>query len=136
VCNNREEPIWLVNDHWLIWRQLGHEIELSYARGKMRPGAQVFGYFPPAVLKMEPDDRVSRSILLTWPHSLDRLWNAVSIAAPSVGEYRVFIRIGYGLTASPEPPGVGEGVEMPVFRWQQEALSAAVPMIVSPPDQL
>lgn len=134
VRNGYLGPIWLVSDDWLIWRQNGQEIELSYARGKMRVGAQVFGYFPPSVVKIEPGEKVSRSIILSWPQSLDRLWNAAPYAAPNAGEYLVSIRIGYGITPAPDPPGVEEGVEASVLRWQREALSEAVRMKVPPID--
>jgi hypothetical protein len=132
VRNYTSAPIWLVDDGWLIWRQAGKEIELCYARGKMRPGAQVFGYFPPSVVKTEPGGSISRVVHLTWPHPLDRLWNAEPNAAPPPGEHQVSVRIGYGVTADPDAPGLSEGVEAPVFRWQREAASTAVPMQVPP----
>jgi hypothetical protein len=130
VRNETPAPIWLVDDGWLIWRQEGQEIELSYARGKMRPGARVFGYFSPSVTKLEAGERATRSIPLTWPQPLGRLWNAESEAAPQPGAYRVSVRIGYGVTPEPEAPVLGEGVEAPVLRWQQEAVSDAVPMVI------
>ena len=96
----------------------------------MSRGAQVFGYFPPSVLEVGPNERVNRVVSLTWPQSLDRLWNSCNEAAPNPGDYRVSIRIGYGLTPSPELPGLGEGVEAPVQRWQRLAVSKNVLMNV------
>lgn len=128
--NETESPIWLVDDGWLVWRQIGQEIELSYARVKMMPGAQVFGYFPPAVVKVEPRRDVSRTIQLSWPLRLDRLWNVEKEVNPSSGTYHVSVRVGYGTTPAPESSQAGEGVEAPVFRWQEEAVSKPVIMTV------
>jgi hypothetical protein len=130
VRNEGQTPVWLVEDGWLIWRQKGQEIELSYARGRMSPGAQVFGYFPPSVAKLDTGAHVTRTIHLTWPHSLDRLWNAESEAAPPPGHYHVSVRIGYGVTPAADAPDLRDGVEGPVLRWQREAVSDAVPMNV------
>jgi hypothetical protein len=130
VRNASQAPIWLVNDGWLIWHQSGKEIELSYARGKMRPGSQVFGYFPPAVLQVDPGSKVTKAVTLRWPQSLDRLWNQEASVAPGRDEYRLSVRVGYGTVPAPDPPSVGEGVEAPVLRWQHVAVSEAVPMIV------
>jgi hypothetical protein len=130
VSNESHEPIWLVVDDWLIWKQRDRQIELSYARGKMSPGSRVFGYFPPAVLKVEPGRRVTRTVMLRWPQPLDRLWNVAPTAAPAPGEYRVSVRVGYGTVPAPELATVGEGVEVPVLRWQHEAVSNPVEMVV------
>jgi hypothetical protein len=130
VRNDMDSAIWLVNDGWLTWRQMGPEIELSYARGRMRTGAQVFGYFPPDTVKIPPGEQLTRTIHLKWPQALDRLWNTASEANPAPGKYRVSVRIGYGATPGPEPPRSGEGVEEPVLRWQQEAVSESAMMTV------
>lgn len=130
VSNNGDAPVWLVDDGWLSWKQDGERVELSFKRGKMRPGSQVFGYFPPVTAKLYPGDRVSRSVELEWPQTLSRLWNDESLAAPPPGEYQVSVQVGYGLTAEAEPPLLGEGVEATVFRWQKEASSPAVSMTV------
>ena len=98
----------------------------------MRPGAQVYGYFPPSVVRLDPNNSVSRKVRLAWPHPLDQLWNAERWAAPGPGEYQVSVQIGYGLTPEPGPPDVGEGVEDPVLRWQREEVSPAVQMEVPP----
>lgn len=132
VRNDTDTTIWLVDDGWLTWRRMGKDIELSYARGKMQPGAQVFGYFSPSVVKLEPGNSILRKVHLTWPQSLDRLWNAERYAAPPPGEYRVSVWIGYGITPEPDSPGLGEGVEAPIFRWQKEAISQPVLMEVPP----
>jgi hypothetical protein len=128
VRNNSIAPIWLVNDQWLIWRQRGQAIELSLQRGPMRPGAQVFGYFSPAVVNIESQSTYRSAVELRWPQPLDLLWNSIEEAAPAPGVYQTALRIGYGLTAEPEPPKLGESVEAPVLRWQREAVSAAVAM--------
>ena len=132
VWNEAHVPIWLVDDDWLIWRQTATRIELSYIRGRLRPGAQVFGYFPPSVIKVEPGDHVSKVIQLSWPYTLDQLWNTERFAAPPPGEYQVSVRVGYGLTDEPDAPNAGEGVEASVLRWQREAVSQAVQMEVPP----
>jgi hypothetical protein len=130
VRNDSDSPIWLVNDGWLVWRRIGQEIELSYSRAKMMTGSHVFGYFPPAVVKVEPGGDVSRTIHLSWPLALDRLWNAESEASLPPGVYRVSARVGYGARPAPEPPQAGEDVEAPVFRWQREAVSEPVTLTV------
>ena len=131
VRNTTSVPIWLVNDGWLIWRQAGTQIELSYARGAMRPGSQVFGYFLPSVVQIEPGGNLSLAIELRWPYGLDLLWNTERRAAPLPGDYQISVRVGYGLTPKPDDPGLHESVEAPVLRWQKEAVSQPVPMNVS-----
>lgn len=128
VCNNSAASVWLVNDQWLIWHQAGQEIELGFQRGAMRPGSQVFGYFSPTVTKIEPVSSQRRAVELRWPQPLDLLWNSSERAAPPPGLYQASVRVGYGLTAKPESPKLGEGVEGPVLRWQKEAVSSPVPM--------
>jgi hypothetical protein len=130
VSNNGDAPVWLVDDGWLIWNQNGGRIELSFKRGKMRAGSQVFGYFSPATVTLNPGDEVSRPVELEWPQPLELLWNDEDAASPSPGRYQVSVRVGYGVTAAPEPPLLGEGVEAAVFRWQKEASSPAVAMAV------
>jgi hypothetical protein len=132
VRNDTERPIWVVDDGWLTWRQDGQELELSYARGKMRQGAQVFGYFVPVVVKLDPGSSIMRTAHLKWPQSLDRLWNLEPQAAPAPGDYRISVRIGYGVTAEPDSPRLGEDVETPVLRWQREAVSTPVTINVPP----
>jgi hypothetical protein len=132
VRNDTDSPIWLVSDDWLIWHQSGVNIELSYARGKLRKGAQVFGYFPPAVVRIGPAQEVSQQMTLVWPQPLDQLWNSHSVAAPAPGTRQVAVRIGYGLAPEPESPQLGEGVEEPVLRWQKEAVSAPMPLTIPP----
>lgn len=130
VRNESGAPIWLVHDRWLIWRQDDSHIELSFKRGAMREGARVFGYFPPAVVKIESKARFSDTVELAWPLDLDPLWNTAAWARPKPGTYQVSVRVGYGLSAAPDAPSAGQSVETPVLRWQQEAVSPAVAMSV------
>jgi hypothetical protein len=130
VSNGGSAPIWLVHDQWLLWNQDGSHIELSFQRGAMRPGSQVFGYFAPAVVKIESKAQFRETVELKWPVDLDPLWNKAAWARPQPGTYQVSVRVGYGLSAAPDAPVVGESVEAPVFRWQREAVSPAVPMTV------
>jgi hypothetical protein len=130
VRNDSTAPIWLVDEWWPIWSRTGTDIELSYKRGRMQPGAQVFGYFTPEVIMIEPSQGLSRTVEHTWPQPLDRLWNDVEWAASPPGEVRVRVRLGYGRTSEPKPPRSGEGVEGPVLRWQREVVSPAVSMVV------
>lgn len=128
VRNNRIASIWLVNDRWLIWRQNGQAIELGLERGGMRPGAHVFGYFSPDVVKVESQSAYRSAVELQWPLPLDLLWNDLEEAAPAPGLYQTSVRVGYGLTEKAEPPKLGERVQAPVLRWQREAVSDAVAM--------
>lgn len=130
VSNKGDAAVWLVSDGWLIWKQEGDRIELSFKRGKMRAGSEVFGYFPPATVMLNPGDEVSRTVELKWPQRLSRLWNDEELAAPAPGPYQVCVRVGYGLTAEAESPELGEGVEATVFRWQKEASSPAAALTV------
>lgn len=132
VRNHADGPIWLVDDGWPIWRQDGPRIELSFARGRLQPGAQPFGYFPPTVARIEPGEEVTREVTLRWPLALDRLWNPASEATPPTGEYEVAVRVGYGSRLEPESPVLGQAVEDPVLRWQQEAVSPPAKMYVPP----
>lgn len=126
VRNHTRAPIWLVNDKWLIWSRAGKTLELSFKRGKMRKGSQVFGYFPPAVVRVDPGGSVRTAVNLAWPQQLDPLWNFEQSAAPPPGEYRLSVRVGFGTSPEPGRPLPGESVEDPVFRWQKEAVSPAV----------
>lgn len=134
VHNGGDKPVWMVSDGWLIWQQTAGDIELAFTRGQMRPGAQVFGYFPPAVVQIGPTQEISEQVTLVWPQPLLELWNSQSFATPKPGTYRVAVRIGYGLSPEPEVPQFGEGVEEPVLRWQMEAVSEAVALTIPPYD--
>ena len=123
VRNLGRVVIWLLVDESLVLRRDDAHIELSYARERMQPGVQVFGYFVPQVVKIPPGGSLRRSVEISWPCSLSDIWNAEREATPPPGEYEVSIRIGFALTAAPQPPKVGEDVEAPVLRWQKEAVS-------------
>lgn len=123
VVNRGRAPIWLVADDWVVWKREGDGVEIGLARGRLRPGAQVFGYFPPAVVEVPVGGSVRRAVRLAWPLPLSGVWNAVRRVERPRGMTRVSVRVGYGLTPAPEAPGLGEGVEAPVFRWQREAVS-------------
>jgi hypothetical protein len=132
VRNHADATMWLVDDQWLTWLQRGRRIELSFNRVRMRPGAHVFGYFPPSVTGLPGGGLVVRSVRLTWPQPLAPLWNTEARAAPPPGEYEVSVRIGYGSTPEPDAPQLGESVEDPVLRWQREALSPPATLQVPP----
>jgi hypothetical protein len=132
VHNLGQKAIWLVIDESLVFRHDATHIELSYARGKMQPGVDVFGYFDPKVVKIAPGGSLRQSIEVTWPCILSDIWNAERVATPPPGEYEVSVRIGYASTATPRPPRVGESVETPVLRWQKEAVSPPVQIVIPP----
>jgi hypothetical protein len=134
VSNRGTAPIWLVDDGWPIWKQRGRLLEVSLARGKMQPGAQAYGYFDPVVTKIGPGKHATRTVELAWPLPLSRLWNAMAQATPEPGDYRFRIRVGYGLKAKPDRVRLGEEIEAPVLRWQQEAVSDPHSLIVPPYD--
>jgi hypothetical protein len=126
VTNRMSSPIWLVDEEWFIWKRSGAEIEISLARAPMRSGVQVFGYFNPQVMKMEPRIKIKKTIELKWPQALNQIWNEKPQAERPIGRCKLSVRIGYGLVPSPNAPNLDEGVEAPVFRWQREAVSAPV----------
>jgi hypothetical protein len=132
VRNIGPATAWLVVDQSPVFTHEGSHIELSYARAKLQPGATLFGYFDPAVVKLAAGETIRRTVTITWPLSLSDLWNTVREAAPAPGEYSVSIRIGFGSTAKPESPKAGESVEAPVFRWQYESVSPPVKITVPP----
>ncbi len=126
VFNGSDTHIWMVDDDWFIWRQTGKHIELSFARGKMRSSVEVFGYFLPSVVKIDPDDKISKVIKLTWPQPLNKIWNEKSIIAPAAGDYTLSVRVGYGFTPGPDESRIEIDVETPVLCWQREAVSQTV----------
>ena len=131
VRNDSDTTLWIVDDGWLVWRHERDRIELCYARVPMRPGVQPFGYFDPQVLALDPGEELERTVALTWPQSLSRMWNAEGEVDPEPGEYEVTVRIGYGTTPRPEPSQeLGESVEAPVLAWQKEAVSEPARLVV------
>ena len=134
VCNLGRAVIWLIIDESLVLRCKNMHIELSYAREKMQPGVQVFGYFNPAVVNIPPDGSLLRSVEINWPCHLSDIWNIEREVSPPPGEYKVSVRIGFALTEAPQHPNVGEDVEVPVMHWQKEAVSPLVQIVIPPYD--
>jgi hypothetical protein len=132
VRNNGDSTLWVIAGESLVFRQDDGRIELSYARGRLRPGAHAFGYFDPETVALAPGGTVLRSVEIGWPCRLNDLWNERREAAPAPGVYDVTVRAGYATTASPPAPMIGEGVEAAVFRWQREAVSQSVRISVPP----
>lgn len=126
VFNGRPDPIWLVNDGWIVWNESPGWIEISLARVKMNPASAVFGYFVPSTAEIPSGSSRSGSLALSWPLELDRLWNRTASVHPPAGRYVFALRIGYGATPFPDDPLPGESVESPVLRWQEESLSAPI----------
>ena len=134
VCNLGRAVIWLIVDESLVLRHDDTHIELSYARGKMQPGVQVFGYFDPAIVNIPPDRSLRRSVEITWPCRLSDIWNLEREVTLPPGEYKVSVRVGFALTEAPQPPKVGEDVEAPVMLWQKETVSPLVQIVIPPYD--
>lgn len=131
VRNDGDAMVWVVDDGWLVWRREGGRVELGFQRVLLRPGIEPFGYFNPQVAPLEPGAELTRTVSLTWPQTLDRMWNEEREVSLPPGEYEVAVRIGYGESERPPPPQrVGEGVEAPVRAWQHEAVSEPVPLTV------
>src|SRR2546422_966596 len=123
VRNPGSAPVWLIVDEELVLSHAGVRIELSYARGKMRPGIQPFGYFDPNVVEIPAGKSSRQTVEVAWPCRLSGIWNPVREAALPPGEYEVSVRIGYASTPAPDAPELDEGVEAHVLRWQREAVS-------------
>ena len=132
VRNAGDKPVWLVVDENLVFRHEDSRIELSFARGQMQPGVQVFGYFNPAVEELPPGESLRRAVEIPWPSPLSDIWNAGREATPSPGDYEVKLRVGFGMSEAPDAAAVGESVEAPVLRWQHTAVSAPVSLAVPP----
>ncbi len=127
VHNTGQSVVWLVVDESLKLRRKNNHIELSYARGKMQSGVQVFGYFDPKAVKLLPGESLRRFVDITWPCHLSDIWNNERVSSPPFGIYEVTVRVGFALTAAPKLEG-GESVEGSVLRWQMEAVSPSVQM--------
>lgn len=132
VRNHGDATLWVIADESLVFRQDDGRIELSYARGRMQPGAQVFGYFDPEVVALAPGASVRRWVEIAWPCRLSGLWNDRPVAAPSPDEYDVAVRVGFASTPSPPAAAEGEHVEAPVLRWQRAAVSRPIRIAVPP----
>ncbi len=131
VRNDGDRTVWVVDDGWLVWRREGIRIELGFQRVLLRPGIEPYGYFVPQVAPIEPGAELTRTVSLTWPQPLDRMWNEEREVSLSPGEYEVVVRVGYGESERPPPvQRVGEGVETPVLAWQREAVSEPVTLTV------
>jgi hypothetical protein len=126
VHNHTPAMLWLVVEESLVLKRDGARIELSYSRGRMQPGVQVFGYFVPTVIDLPPGRAVSQSVQIGWPCRLNDIWNSEREVALPPGQYEVSVRVGFASTPAPPPPEVGEDVEAPVLRWQEEAASSPV----------
>lgn len=130
VLNSGKNPIWLVDDNWLVWRQKDNRIELSFARERMQPGVEAFGYFKPQVIKIESGNFVIKDIELDWPLTLDRIWNSRGYVTPEPGEFVVSIKVGYGLTRESDSLSEKGSVEEPILQWQSTAVSEGTMMVV------
>ena len=130
VVNNSDQPIWLVDDDWFIWNSSGEITEISYARGKMVSGVEVFGYFDPKVKKIHPSETISRKQHFEWPVRLNGIWNQKEWASPPSGKVKVRLRVGFGY--NPNIPSQGtkdlKDIEESVLSWQEEATSEAFEM--------
>ncbi|MFC7737929.1 hypothetical protein ACFQX4_19315 [Roseomonas sp. GCM10028921] len=136
VRNAGPQPVWVVDDRWLTWRQSAREIELSFRRERLQPGAVPFGYFAPQVAELPPGAELQRELELTWPQPLSPLWNEAPVAAPPPGAYAARLRIGYGTSPAPDDPRPGEPAEAATLRWQRDALSPPHPVEVPPYPQV
>jgi hypothetical protein len=126
VRNGHRQAVWLVDDDDLVWSRRDDRIELSFARAHLAADVEPFGYFAPDTCEVGAGGVVERRVHLTWPQPLNRLWNDRAEAAPPPGLYRLRVRVGYGLTPSPEPSELDEDVDASVLRWQHEAVSEPV----------
>jgi hypothetical protein len=129
VRNGAEGTIWVVDDGWFAWRLEDRRIELNFARVRMQPGVEPFGYFAPEVVAVEPGARLERTVALNWPHPLSGMWNATPDADPPPGEYEVVVRVGWSDSPAPGPPETAD-VEAPVLAWQREAVSDPARLVV------
>lgn len=135
IINEMQNEIWIVDDGWIKWYQENKLIKLSLKREKMRKGVEVFGYFPPRLVKLLPRQHLEKIIKLGWPVSLSRIWNEKDKASPAPGHYRLNIIIGYGMNdsiLSEEDFDSIQEYEEKISQWQKEATSNEV-LIEIPP---
>lgn len=130
VVNRGAAPVWVNDDAFLSFYRQGLQLRLSFARGRMTPGATPFGYFAPATVVLGAGERLRRDVELDWPLTLSALWNAHGEVRLAPGNYAVSIEIGYADTAVPPPPDDALSVEDAVLGWQKSCVSAAVTMAI------
>jgi hypothetical protein len=129
VRNGSGGTIWVVDDGWFAWRLEDARIELNFARVRMQPGVEPFGYFSPEVVAVEAGAELERTVALSWPQPLSGMWNAARSADPPPGEYEAVVRVGWADSPAPPPPDTAD-VEAPVLAWQREAVSEPVRLVV------
>jgi hypothetical protein len=131
VRNLASRRIWVVSDPWFVWQQKTDTVTISFARAPMVAGVEVFGYFDPDVVPLDPDASIDKRLEISWPLQLNTIWNREPSVWPAAGRYRVRVEIGFGFT--PHPTGSdGEDVEDAVLDWQHRALSDAGELEVPP----
>jgi hypothetical protein len=129
VVNTGDKPVWMVDDGWLTWQQQDKLITLSLKRERMQQDAEAFGYFAPKLAEIPPGGLVERSIELSWPVSLSRLWNKSDKAAPPPGEYELELLVGYGVNKSilkSKPVQSIREEENRIMKWQNMVYSNKV----------
>jgi hypothetical protein len=133
VVNVGDEPVWMVDDGWFTWQQQDKLITLSLKRERMQQGAEAFGYFVPNLAAIAPGGLVERSIELSWPVSLSRLWNKSDSAAPAPGEYDLELLIGYGVSKNILKSKPVESIreeENRIMKWQHTAHSNKIKLTI------
>ncbi len=131
VRNTGRHAVWLVSDPWYVWELRAETITVSFARGPMQAGVEVFGYFDPVVVRLDPGTDLERDLEIEWPLKLNTIWNLEDAVWPDAGRYQLRVEVGYGLTPGPVQDGDGS-VEDRVLGWQLKASSTPRPLEVPP----
>jgi hypothetical protein len=81
------------------------------------------------VTALEPGESLERTVELSWPQQLSRLWNREGEVSPAPGEHDIVVRVGYGTSPTPDRPR--ESVEDGVLTWQRTAESEPARLTVA-----
>lgn len=129
VSNFYNKNIFLVADNWFTWAAHDSVVEISFARAKMQAGVNVFGYFLPSVIKVVPKQSIVKELHLSFPLKLDTIWNKEKQVVLKKGNYRLKLKVGYGLSEK-----IDEGnfltPEDQVMNWQKIAESKEYPLAI------
>jgi hypothetical protein len=126
VQNASKKVLWLIVEESLTYRLVGRHLELSYARSKMQPGTQPFGYFDPQTTSILPGRIITKRFEIAWPLRLSNLWNADSYAAPLPGAYKFSLKLGVATEERPDSGDDDINVEDCVLLWQKTVSSPEV----------
>ena len=103
VSNTMQSAVWLVIDESVKVIEDGSRIELLLRPGKVAAVRMYSSYFDRRSFQSNREEGSRDESEISWPATLNDLWNAEREAAPEPGMYEVSVRVGYGTAAEPGP---------------------------------